>query len=84
MITTGSHVRSYDFENNRDCYVDGTVLAIKTKPDSSTWYEIQVERDVWQGHDVRGHSRIGELVYPPVNGRPKTFGGTCNGVEELS
>ena len=73
-ITTGTKVRSFDFAQfgsgrdltgDRACYVEGIVQGI----DSAVGYDryiIKVTRDVFGGQDM--DRRVGETVYPPVNG----------------
>ena len=79
-IYIGDRVRSYDFPNNQECFVEGTVVAIE-KMEGCDRYKVQIERKVWAGSEVenpyKGH------VFPPVNGTPKLFGGVCDGVERI-
>lgn len=84
-IGVGDRVRSYDFEGRSDCYVEGVVTGFKER-DSCTRYVIEVDTEVFEGKPVdksSTRSKIGELVFPPVNGTPTTLGGTCNGVIKL-
>ena len=80
MIEVGNRVRSYDFQRNRECYVEGIVEGFE-RLEGCERYKIRVERKVWAGEEVenpyRGH------VYPPLNGTPSLFG-ECNGVELVS
>jgi hypothetical protein len=92
MIQVGDRVRSFDFaetfddgaqfgrdlEGERACYVEGTVLEMSDREGCSR-YEIHVDRDVFGGED--SDRRVGQVVYPPVNGTPKSFGGACDFVE---
>ena len=78
MIEVGNRVRSYDFQRDRECYVEGIVEGFE-HVEGCERYKIRVERKVWAGEEVespyRGH------VYPPLNGTPRLFGDVCNGVE---
>ena len=78
MIKVGNRVRSYDFESSRECYIEGVVEGFK-KLEGCERYVIRVGRKVWAGEEVEDPYR--GLVYPPVNGTPKLFGGVCNSVE---
>jgi hypothetical protein len=71
----GTRVRSYDFPQNRDCYAEGVVEGYR-KIEDCLRYVIRVTRRVWGGELVQ--QWVGELVFPPVNGTPTTFGrATC-------
>ena len=90
-ITIGSKVRSFDFaetfedgtqirrelEGEMACYVEGLVTAINEERGYNR-YEIVVTRDVFGGEETE--RRVGNFVYPPVNGTPGMFS-VCNGVE---
>lgn len=90
-ITIGSKVRSFDFaetfedgtqirrelEGEMACYVEGVVTAIDEELGYSR-YEIVVARDVFGGEE--SDRRVGNVVYPPVNGTPGMFS-VCDGVE---
>ena len=86
MIQVGDRVRSFDFPHSRDlegeraCYVEGYVHNIVSR-EGCKRYEIRVDRDVFGGVDSREKHRVGTVVYPPVNGTPKLFGGVCDNVE---
>ena len=82
-IRAGDKVRSYDFEGNEQCYMEGVVIAI-VKLDGCRRYKIKVERQVWGGEVVREKFSDDDCVYPPVNGTVKTFGGVCNFVKRLA
>ena len=77
-IHVGNRVRSYDFQNVRDCFVEGVVVAIE-RHEGCKRYKIQVERKVWSGEEVEDPYR--GFVFPPVNGTQRLFGGECDGVE---
>jgi hypothetical protein len=88
-IQVGDRVRSFDFfsrevEGEAACFVEGVVRNI-TNPVIDTMfrdcahYEIRVDRRIFAGVEVE--EMIGGLVYPPVNGIPKTFGGVTDGVD---
>ena len=87
MIQVGDRVRSFDFvqgdfgrdlEGERACYVEGVVEAFVER-EGCPRYELRVEREVFGGDQF--YHRAGRLVYPPVNGTPKLFGGVCDNVE---
>ena len=92
MIQVGDKVRSFDFaeafddgeqfgrdlEGERACYVEGVVEAFVDR-EGCPRYEIRVELDVFGGEE--SDRRVGNLVYPPVNGTPRLFGGACDNVE---
>ena len=92
MIQVGDRVRSFDFaesfddgaqfgrdlEGERACYVEGVVLDLADR-EGCPRYEIHVDRDVFGGEE--SDRRVGRVVYPPVNGTPKSFGGVCDSVE---
>lgn len=78
-IRVGDRVRSYDFPERRDCYVEGKVAAIK-EHHGCQQYLIQADKSVWRGEQV---TFTNEWVYAPVNGTPTTMGRTTNGVEKL-
>ena len=92
MIQVGDRVRSFDFaesfddgaqfgrdlEGERACYVEGVVLDLADREGCSR-YEIHVDRDVFGGEE--SDRRVGRIVYPPVNGTSKSFGGVCDFVE---
>ncbi len=94
MIQVGDKVRSFDFAETFDdgtqirrelegkmaCYVEGIVTAIN-KDMSYHRYEIVVNRDVFGGKE--SERRVGNVVYPPVNGTPGMFS-VCDGVELAS
>ena len=94
MIHVGDRVRSFDFaesfddgeqfgrdlEGERACYVEGIVLDM-TDREGCPRYEIHVDRDVFGGEE--SDRRVGRVVYPPVNGTPKSFGGICDSVERV-
>jgi hypothetical protein len=87
MIQVGDKVRSFDFAQgdfgrelygDRACYVEGVVESFVER-EGCPRYEVRVEVDVFGGEE--SDRRVGNLVYPPVNGTPKSFGGACDNVE---
>ena len=92
MIQVGDKVRSFDFagpfangakygrdlEGERACFVEGVVEAVVER-EGCPRYEIRVNRDVFGGEE--SDRRVGNLVYPPVNGTPSLFGYDCDNVE---
>ncbi len=92
-ISVGNRVRSYDFPDlekwkldRPGCFIEGTVLAIGPIPSigsgSGLFYTIHVDRIVWEGRErpVRASQRV---QYAPLNGRPCSLGGVCNGVVRI-
>jgi len=86
-IQVGSRVRSFDFadgpcgrslEGERACYVEGSVLAIE-EVQGCNRYRILVDRDVFGGEE--SNRRVGDEVFPPVNGTPSLFSGPTDFVE---
>ena len=93
MIQVGDRVRSFDFAQGdfgrelygeRACYVEGVVESFVER-EGCPRYEVRVEVDVFGGEEsgqrAGKRNRVGNLVYPPVNGTPKLFGGVCDNVE---
>lgn len=77
-IGPGELVRSYDFEDREDCYVEGLVLEIDEEGFDCPRYAIEVQRCVIDGVPISPVPA--KRVYPPVNGTPRFLGGVCNGV----
>jgi hypothetical protein len=89
----GDKVRSFDFAENFDgeifgrdlegeraAYVEGKLVNIQVHPRFGyDCYEILVERDVFGGKE--SDRRVGEKVYPPVNGTSTMMGRVCDNVE---
>ena len=90
-IIRGAIVRSWDsMDHARRCpykgsWVEGIVQDIATGPDGVEKYQILVTQDYYQGRMFFGEgSRVGQMVYVPVNGTKKALGGgVCDGVEFL-
>jgi len=86
-IKTGDQIRSFDFEDrtltgNNACYIEGMVENIERPPHGSCLcYKFKVTRKVFGGDEYP--KEIGDIVYAPVNGTRKMFGGTCNGVKKI-
>lgn len=87
-IRCGDKVRSYDFPDDyrpdaRGCYIEGIVLESREYPElhlDGPRYKIVVTAHYWMGEKIKCEQRV---LYPPVNGTPKSTGGVCNGVEKL-
>jgi len=92
IISIGDRVRSFDFEGHPSaralegesaCFVEGVVRNI-TNPEVDTMfrdcahYEIRVDRRIFGGVETEV---VGGLVYPPVNGTTRLFGGVTDFVE---
>lgn len=94
-LQVGDKVRSFDFADGeygrelsggRAAYAEGFIVEIGPMPDAPAndcpRYHIRVTRDVFGGKGRIGeNSRVGTMVYPPVNGTPTTMGNTTYGVE---
>ena len=87
----GEVVRSYDFcsidssrtlEGEQANYIEGIIEDIMTVG-SYRQYVIRVHKDVTRGHEQT--YRVGQYVYPPVNGSPGIFAsqGVTNYVEKI-
>ena len=85
-IRMGDKVRSYDFEGNRDCYVEGVVESVGTFANlfpvafPCSRYKIRVTARVWNGVAVES---LADYVYPPVNGSSSMTGDFMNSVESV-
>jgi hypothetical protein len=86
-IEIGNRVRSFDFadgpdgralEGERACYVEGVVEAIE-EMEGCPRYRILVDRDVFGGNE--SDRRVGNTVFPPINGTPTLFSGNTDFVE---
>ena len=82
-INIGDRVRTFDFpdatralEGDHACYYTGTVEDI-TEAYHGEAYKIRVDGRVFTGT----HTDYDPYVFPPINGRPKLFGGVTDGVE---
>ncbi len=68
-LRVGERVRSYDFQNRADCYIEGTIVNI------GSWsYTIDVDYQL-VGGERRLHM-VGASVNPPLNGTAGMFGPT--------
>jgi hypothetical protein len=82
-VLVGDKVRSFDFERNRDCYVEGVVTAVNVDVgDHCPRYTIRVERQVWDGKEIFPNDL--PVVHPPMNGVRKMGGDVCRFVEKVS
>jgi len=86
-IQIGNRVRSFDFADGPDgralegesaCYVEGVVMAIEEIRGCDR-YKILVDRDVFSGKE--SDNRVGNEVFPPVNGTPTLISGNTDYVE---
>jgi len=62
-FTPGTRVRSYDFPNRRDCYIEGRVVGIEDDR-----YKILVDRVVQEDVVMPESGGLGRIVQPPLNG----------------
>ena len=81
----GDIVRSFDFHGNKDlegpraCYMEGQITGLQML--EGCWrYKIEVSKCVGAG---KVREQFPAVIFPPVNGTPRMFGGECNGVELL-
>ena len=71
IIEKGDRVRSFDFENNDDCFVDGRVVNVEFV-EGCIRYVIAVERCIFDGGEM-SEEHTPDFIYPPVNGTPTMF-----------
>lgn len=76
QLQPGTHVRSYDFQTNKDCFIEGTIVSLDTE---QLRYCILVDRRVFNGAEISCEHL---LVHPPFNGLPGIFGKTAH-VEQV-
>ena len=86
-VKVGTRVRGYDFDNrnlvgDRASYIEGVIESIGVFSEGCDRYAIRVDRDVFGGKESK--ARVGQLVFPPLNGTPSLFGGVTNFVEVLT
>lgn len=62
IARVGDYIRSYDFPQSPDCYVEGTVQRL-----DRGCYCVLVEKQVWDGKEDT--VLIGQEVFPPVHAR---------------
>ena len=81
----GDRVRSFDFHGNKDlegpraCYMEGQITGLQML--EGCWrYKIEVSKCVGAG---KVREQFPDVIFPPVNGTPRMFGGECNGVEVI-
>lgn len=67
-VSVGDTVRSYDFPNRTDCFVEGLVTGLT----DDGRYVILVTSQFVEGRSVS--TLLGRVVYPPVNGSEGLFG----------
>lgn len=84
----GATLRSHDFidrGNRPACYIEGVLVGYAKRPDCER-YEIRVGRVVTDDEEDPTDERIGQLVYPPLNGTPllRARGGVACNVERVS
>lgn len=83
-IKPGERVRSYDFFDRTDCYVEGTVQEITGAIEGCPRYKISIERAVFAGEDVTAdmltRHAASPFIFPPVNGTPTWLGKITRGV----
>ena len=89
-ISVGTRVRSFDFTSgpesralsrDRACYVEGHVVGLQ-RVGGCDRYCILVDRDIFGGEEE--DRRVGDVVYPPVNGTPTWSGEVTDYVEVVS
>ncbi|MBT7401296.1 MAG: hypothetical protein HN774_09030 [Bacteroidetes Order II. Incertae sedis bacterium] len=81
----GDRVRSFDFQHMRDiegdraCYMIGQITGLKQV--EGCWrYKIEVQQCIQGGQE---QANFPAVIYPPVNGTNRMFGGVCDGVESI-
>ena len=75
-IEIGDKVKSFDYEDSRDFYYEGTVFGV-VDCDVCPKYRIQVEKQFYMGTFVKPDVK---WIYPPVNGT-SCYNGFTQGVE---
>ena len=81
----GDRVRSFDFHGNKDlegprsCYMEGQITGME-KIEGCWRYKIEVRKCVAGG---KIQEDFPPVIYPPINGTPRMFGGDCDGVEVI-
>jgi len=90
-INIGTRVRSFDFpfreesmvEGPNACWIEGTVEGVCRDFPDCPRYTIRVDRQVFAGKEET--DLIGEHIFPPLNGTPRSFGGeVCDGVQVVT
>jgi hypothetical protein len=80
-IKIGDRVRSFDFEGRDDSFVEGPVIGFDAENFDCKRYVIKCELSMFGGDP--DPQRIGEIVYPPVNGTRTWMGGVTNCVKKV-
>ena len=74
-IKEGDFVRSYDFHDKTNCYVEGHIACL-----DKARYTIKVNKVVFQNVELDVDSTT-KWAYPPVNGTSSLFGSPTCGVQ---
>lgn len=77
-VRVGHYVRSYDFAHTTDSYVEGFVTDIMKSGDGYSMYKILAMKRKFGEEPQLFTSPL--YFAPPVNGTPKSTGGTTKGV----
>ena len=70
-IVQGDTIRAYDFKpmkGRKDCFIEGTVLAVDEAGVGFKSYKIEVEVDAFEGNPVKTKkktNRVGQVAYVP-------------------
>ena len=78
-VNVGDKVRSYDFEGNESCYIEGIVTEIVTIHGLQR-YKIYTTKLVWNGEE---ETKFEQFYYPVINGTEGLFG-TTDGVKKIA
>ena len=79
-IAVGDHVRSFDFFDNGEHYVEGVVTHILK---GEGHFRVVVSKHVVGGVHAQNSTLNGKIVMPPINGEEGFFGIT-RGVERIT
>lgn len=81
-IRVGDYVRSYDFPDDEDCYIEGVVLETDRffMEKGVDCYVIKVKCVVWQGKRLPRWEWRSNIITPPMNGSLSSFGRVMNSV----
>ena len=82
-IEVGDLVRSYDFNDIDDCYVEGIVIEMGVRMQGSDRYKIAPVKSVQNGEECPDSLRLNHFIYPPVNGTQSWMGGVTNCVKRI-
>lgn len=82
-VKAGDWVRSYDFQDRKDCYVEGIVLRVGHFAEFQDCAHVEIEATdrVIEG---LSYKPTDAFFYPPANGTPTLFGEVTKFIEKVS